>query len=194
MFEAKLVGRGVQLVPLGAEHLPGLRTLELSSELAFRWRHSGQHLSPAEYADAAWHDVLCAFLVFDGAAERGPRGIVTAYQADHVNGHCRVAAARFGPADTPAFAVVRGMTLLFEYLFKGWPFRKLYLEVPEYNLSQIASITEDLCPEEGRLASYCYLDGRYWDWIFLSVSRERWIEGRAPYLGFVRDGSSEQPA
>lgn len=179
--DPKLEARGVRLVPLAPEHLSGLRALELSTELAFRWRHAGAHTSPEQYAASSWNDLLCSFLVFNPADLSSPRGIVSAYQADHANGHCRVAAARFGPSERPALTVMRALVLLFDYLFAGWRFRKLYFEVPAYNLPQFRSAVGQVLVEEGRLNDYVYLNGEYWDWVFLALTRERWAETKSHF-------------
>lgn len=148
--QARLRSRGTTLVPLAPEHLAGLRNLELAQGTAFRWRHGGAHPSPDEFAVGAWTDVLCTFLVFgDRAGE--PRGIVSAYAPDHVNGHCRVGSARFGDSAGPSPTFARGVFLLFDYLFCGWPFRKLYLEVPQFNLDQFGSLTDTIAVDEATL-------------------------------------------
>lgn len=182
---AKLGTESTFLVPLAPEHTAGLRNLELSEELAFRWRHAGAHPSPEQHSASLWADVLCSFLVLDRDNGAAPLGLVTAYQPDHSNGHCRVAAARFGSSTTSGRHVMRGIALLLDYLFRGWPFRKVYFEVPEYNLGQLASGVGSLFVEEARLPDYLFLDGRYWSLSFLTVSRERWPEERERLSRFI---------
>lgn len=186
---ARLESQTTQLVPLAPEHLPALRQLELSEDLAFRWRHAGTHPSPEAYVASTWNDVLCSFLVFSTQDTSSPRGLVSAYQPDHVNGHCRVAATRLGSPRAQNPAVMRGVMMLFDYLFKGWPFRKLYLEVPAYNLEQFESALTAVFTEEGRLSSYTFLDGEYWDLVFLSLSRDHWRDCRARFGRFI-DGAN----
>ncbi len=189
---ARLGTESTFLVPLAPEHAAGLRNLELSEELAFRWRHAGAHPSPEQYSASLWTDVLCSFLVLDKSHDAAPLGLVTAYQPDHSNGHCRVAAARFGPAGPSGRHVMRAVALLLDYLFRGWPFRKIYFEVPEYNLGQFGSGVGSLFVEEARLPDYVFLDGRYWSLTFLTVSRERWPTEREHLSRFIF--GSESPS
>lgn len=184
--QARFHARSTVLVPLAPEHTAGLRNLELSEELAFRWRHGGAHPSPDQYAASVWMDVLCNFLVFDSSSGAGdPVGLVSAYQPDHANGHCRVAAARFIPSATAGRHVLRGAMLLLDHLFRGWPFRKVYFEVPEYNLPQFSSGIGSLLTEEARLDDYLYLDGRYWSMCFLAITREHWASERQRVKSFM---------
>jgi len=172
------------LVPLAPDHLPLLRTAELATDIAFRWRHGGRHPSPEEFYATAWSDVLCSFLIFR-SEDPAPHGIVSAYHADFQNGHCRVAATRLGTERRSATTTVRGLFMLFDYLFKGWAFRKLYLEIPEFNLDQFVSAEVRLFDREGTLVEYCYYDDKYWDLVFLALARKRWVEERQRYARFI---------
>jgi hypothetical protein len=176
------------LVPLAPEHLSALRNLELGDDIAFRWRHGGAHVHPDAYSQSVWDGVLASFLVFDRQNATEPRGLVTAYQADTANGHCRVAATRFGVGTSSSFATIRGLFLLFDYLFKGWNFRKLYLEVPSFNLSQFTSAADHLFDEEARLVDYVFLDGEYWDLVFLALDRAVWRDQRQRLGPFIDGG------
>ena len=190
---SRLRGRFTELVPLAPEHLGRLRSLELEAESVFRWRHGGAHPSPDEYYSSAWSDILCSFLVFNTSDRSKPRGIVTAYHADLRNGHCRIAASRLGEVRRYSLTVSRGVFLLFDYVFRGWNFHKLYLEVPEYNLGQFSSSLESLFVKEAVLTDYCYLDGRYWDLAFLSLTREHWLSERSKLERFIdgRQGAGD---
>lgn len=56
-----------------------------------------------------------------------------------------------------------------------------YFEVPAYNLDQFASAIGRALEEERRLRDHEWLGGRYWDRVYLSLSRERWVGLRARY-------------
>jgi hypothetical protein len=170
--DAMLEARNVRLVPLQPEHLPHLRTFELSDELAFRWRHSGAHPNPDQFAISTFGEALCSFLILSTSG--APMGLVVAYSADLRNGHCRVAATRFGTRRSPSPSFMRAMYLAVEYLFKGWPFRKVYFEVPDFNMHQFRSGLGRLLRLEGTLSEHVYLDRRYWDLHFISISRGDW--------------------
>ncbi len=176
------LGNGhVRLRALGPHDLDWLRAAETDEFLAFRWRLRGGHPSPHDYVDQIWTGALAVFVVEQAGA---PIGIVSAYQADHRNGHCRVAAARLHQDGSMDTSFMAGTALFFEYLFAGWPLRKLYLETPEYNLGQFSSaVDRGLLRVEARLEEFVFLADRYWDMLFLSVSRESWATFRATAVG-----------
>lgn len=173
----------VRLRALDAGDLPWLRAAETDELLAFRWRLRGTHPSPQEFVEQIWQGVLALFVV-ERAGDGAPIGVLSAYQPDHRNGHCRVAAARLEPADSMDTSFMSGMALFFDYLFGGWPFRKLYFETPEFNLSQFASaVDRGLLRVEARLTEFMFLADRYWDMLFLSVDRPNWSEFRESPAG-----------
>ncbi|HEY0638399.1 MAG TPA: hypothetical protein VGD67_12195 [Pseudonocardiaceae bacterium] len=169
------LGNGrVRLRALTPHDLDWLRAAETDEFLAFRWRLRGAHPNPADYLDQLWNGALALFVV-----ERadGPIGIVSAYQADHRNGHCRVAAARLSADEAGDGSFLAGLALFLEYLFTGWPLRKVYLETPEFTLPQFASaVDRGILRVEARLEEFMFLADRYWDVLFLSASRSSWTE------------------
>lgn len=178
------LGNGhVRLRALGPHDLDWLRAAETDEFLAFRWRLRGGHPSPSDYVEQIWGSALAVFVV-EQAADGRPIGIVSAYQPDHRNGHCRAAAARLYPDGSMDTSFMAGISLFFEYLFTGWPFRKLYLETPEYNLGQFSSaVDRGILRVEARLEEFVFLADRYWDMLFLSVSRESWSAFRTTPIG-----------
>jgi hypothetical protein len=129
--------------------------------------------------------------VLDNSTPDEVLGIVVGYDADFRNGHAKVGAARFTDGTAHSLQFVRGAFLFFEYLFRGFPFRKLYLEVPEYNLAQFASGLDSLFELEGSLRAHTWFDDRYWDLHFLALSRDRWrteSTRRARFIGLDLSG------
>lgn len=179
----KLGNGQVRLRALGPHDLDWLRAAETDEFLAFRWRLRGGHPSPHDYVDQIWNGALAVFVVEQASDDR-PIGVVSAYQADHRNGHCRAAAARLYPDGSMDTSFMAGIGLFFEYLFTGWPFRKLYLETPEYNIGQFASaVDRGIMRVEARLEEFVFLADRYWDMLFLSVTRESWAAFRTTAVG-----------
>lgn len=166
----------VSLVPLVPQFMPRLREIELSESLAFRWRHHGRHISPAEHEQVLWAS-LCNFVVL---VKEIPVGLVSAYDEDFANGHCKIAACAFPGAN--GVPVLRGLFLLIDYLFQGWPFRKLYAESVAYNALQFGKHTHAALVEEGRLKEHVFLDGTYHDLILHSIGRDSWRQARAYWL------------
>jgi hypothetical protein len=163
----------VRLRALSLRDTEWLRDAETDEFLAFRWRLHGAHPNPFD-AEQIWVGALALFVV-ERASDASVMGILSAYQADQRNGHCRVAAARLEPGKSMDTGFMSAVAIFFDYLFGGWPFRKLYLETPEFNVPQFASVIDrGLMSVEARLREFVFLSGRYWDMLFLSVSRETW--------------------
>lgn len=172
----------VRLRPLGADDLDWVREAETGEYLALRWRLRGAHPNPRDYADQLWTGTLALFAVERSGGE--PIGILSAYQADHRNGHCRVAAAQLQQDTSMDTSFLAGLALFLDYLFTGWPFRKLYFETPEYNLAQFASaVDRGLMRQEARLEDFVFLADRYWDVLFLSTTRDAWSAFRRSPAG-----------
>jgi hypothetical protein len=185
-----MLGSGsVRLRALGPQDLDWLRAAETSEFLAFRWRLHGAHPSPPDFVEQLWRGTLALFVAEKAGT---PIGVLSAYQADHRNGHCRVAAARLALDGSMDSSFMVGFGLFLEYLFAGWPFRKLYLETPEYNLSQFASaVDRGIFRVEARLEEFIFLADRYWDVLFLSVDRPAWASFKESAAGrhLLRDRS-----
>lgn len=177
-----VLGSGtVRLRALGPQDLDWLRAAETGEFLAFRWRLHGAHPSPPDYVDQLWRGTLALFVAEKAGT---PIGVLSAYQADHRNGHCRVAAARLGLDGSMDTSFMAAVGLFLEYLFAGWPFRKLYLETPEYNLSQFASaVDRGIFRVEARLEEFIFLADKYWDVLFLAVDRDMWSAFKATPAG-----------
>lgn len=148
--------------------------METGEELGYRWRLRGGHPAPGVYEEQLWSGALTLFMV-ESAGSGEPVGILSAYQTDAVNGHCRFAAASFRSHGMGSRAMISASFLAFDYLFRGFPFRQVYLEVPEFNLVQFeSSLSRGLFEREGCLRDYTYLNARYWDLHLLTLKREMW--------------------
>lgn len=123
--------------------------------------------------------VLVQFVSEDRHSGR-PIGLVTAYNADFANGHVFVAMA-LDPSVQRCGWSMFALLLFVEHVFAAFSFRKLYFEVAACNLDQFASAIGRALEEEGRLRDHEWLGGRYWDRVYLSLSRERWGGLRARY-------------
>ncbi len=157
-----------------------LRLIETSSNFAPRWRLRGRTPSPPDWAQSSSSGVLAQFMVVSNR-DRGRIGLVTAFRANFQDGHARLAAVAFDP-QTPSPVMPLAVGLFIDYVFRCWNFRKLYMDVAEYNLPQMASGMARLFTVEGRLSEHYHLDGRYWDKFILSISREAWAEHPKRFL------------
>jgi len=64
--------------------------------------------------------------------------------------------------------------MLISYLFRVWPFRKVYLESIAFNTEQFGNVPASLFVEEARLHDHVFYDGAYWDTVTMAVYREAW--------------------
>jgi len=154
-----------------------------SPRSAFRWRYRGALPPPTQqFVDLLHEGVLAQFIV-EAKADGSAQGLVVAYDAIHEYGTCCVAFQRIGPSVGGGEMFI-GMYHLIEYVFSRWSMRKLYADVPEYNLEYIGGSFGPL-REEARLRECVYYDGRYWDRVFFVVERESWeswAQVARPYL------------
>ncbi|WP_153278485.1 hypothetical protein [Saccharothrix syringae] len=173
------------------DDLDWLRAAETDELPAFRWRLRGGHPSPHDFIDQLWNGLLVMFVV-EKAGDATPIGLLSAYQADQRNGHCRVAGARLTLDGSMDNSFLAGLALFFDYLFGGWPFRKLYLETPEFNLPRFASaVDRGFLVAEARPTAFVFLADRYWDVLFRSVTRESWASTRTSAPGRYLLGTTE---
>jgi hypothetical protein len=182
-----LTGGQVALRPITPADYGPLQTLELSSDLSLRWRFRGSTPSPEQWAHALWNNVLAQYLV---AHNDQPVGLVVAYRAHFQDGYAFVAATRFGPAKRSP-SLILGFGLFLDYVFTCWDFRKLYMEVPEFNYEQFASGEGRFFQIEGRLRDHTRLTGEYWDELTLAIYRDAWETHGRQLLSAAR--SSDRP-
>ena len=121
--------------------------------------------------ESLWSGVLCQFVVED--TRRGlTRGTTVAYNADLNHGHCTVGVAM--TADTLGTGLaVEAFLLLARHLFAVYRLRKLYMEVPEYNLRPLEGAIAPVLVEEGRLREHTYYGGQFWDRLYLAAYPNR---------------------
>ena len=63
-----------------------------------------------------------------------------------------------------------------DMLFKHYNLRKIYTEVYEFNDESIRAHVGAGFEEEARLKDYRFYDGKYWDFITYSISREKFTK------------------
>jgi hypothetical protein len=157
---------------------------------SYRWRFRGATPSPEEFTASFWQGVLAQFIV-DDAQKRGPLGLVVAYRADMRNGFA-YGGFMSGHSTVIGSPIVDGFIVFLSYLFATWPLRKVYFEVPEYNLRGLQSGLDRYCVVEGRLVAYDFHDGRYWDMVIASLSRDAWDRESGRLLSRLGCGEAPQ--
>lgn len=112
------------------------------------------------------------FLIIE--SENQFAGFLASYDYQAVDGHIKVMMyleKKFRRV-TEGLAGIEFVHLLFKY----YNIRKIYTEVYAFNTGSINYQKHIGLKEECRFKEYKYFDGKYWDDIFLTVSREEFYE------------------
>lgn len=181
--------RNTRLVPVTPNHYPMLYEWSTAPAASFRWRFHGGTPSPEQFNEALWSGVLCQFVVSDERS--AAHGLVVCYGADHTNGHAYVGVLGNVHKRVGAAAMV-GFIQLLEHVFTHWSFRKLYVDVAEYNLSEFHHALQRHMNLEATLSDYLFHGGRYWDQLTYSLGREHYFESVRPR--FLPILNSAEPA
>lgn len=165
-----LRGRRFSLVPFTPEYYRPTYALAIEPEISFRWRYHGAIPPYETFQQTLFANVFQQFAV---VADHDPMkfvGLVVAYKAELQDQHVAIAAMMSHAFGAGTFEAV---ALIGRHLFRNWPFRKLYLEIPEFNIPQLRSaVTAGLLREEGRLKAHRYYNEKYWDYVTYAIYRE----------------------
>lgn len=185
----------VQLRPVRISDMDWLFDLETHPSLITRFRLAGRTPSPQEFHQVVWTNVLCQFIVIERATGR-QAGLVLVFNADPFNGVASLALVA-DPEFHDTGIVTDGTVLLLDYVFRTWPFRKLYGESLDFNYRRFGdarSVRFDAAGfwrREGSYKDYYFFDGKYWDKHIVSISRTDWERLRGEALGQVEARASE---
>jgi RimJ/RimL family protein N-acetyltransferase/acyl carrier protein len=171
-------GSRVRLRPVEPTDLSFLYRLATEGETGERWRHRGAVPDPQSFAQRLWDGVLTQSIV-ERLADSRPVGLACAYSANLRDGYVYLA----GVCDTQMLRsglCTQGLMLLADHLFRNWSFRKIYFEATAFNYAQFASGSGRIFVEEARLADHTFYDGRYWDLVLGSLTREAWNQLKLP--------------
>lgn len=169
-----LDGRFARLRPLAQNDYAYLYDLSLSAKNNARWRYRGATPSPERFVSDLWSGVLAQFLI-ETPEPRKRAGLVVAYNADMANGTIYLGVLIDNEHHRKAWPM-EGIMLFVDYLFRNWTFRKVYAETTEFSAAHFSSGAKALFEEEGRLREHQYFQGRYWDYIYYALTRQRWEE------------------
>lgn len=172
--EVLLEGNYARLRPLAQNDYAYLYGLSLSAKNNARWRYRGATPSPERFVTDLWDGVLAQFII-ETPEPRKPAGLVVAYNPDQANGNVYLGVLIDNAYHRKAWPM-EGILMFVDYMFQNWPFRHLYAETTEYSAAHFSSGAKTLFEEEGRLRENTYFQGRYWDYIYYTLTRERWEE------------------
>ncbi|HTU16030.1 MAG TPA: GNAT family protein [Solirubrobacterales bacterium] len=173
----------VWLRPIQPEDYPFLRAAELGGDIGSRWRFRGSTPGPEQWSQSTWASSLAQFIVMS-ANQNQAIGLVSLYDPNFQDGFASVAVAKFSPVDT-SLRIMSATLLFLDYAFTNWRFRKLYFDVPEFNLAQFSAALRSHLSTEARLKDHMFAAGRYWDRFTLSLFREQWEQTRFQFRALI---------
>ncbi|HTU14572.1 MAG TPA: GNAT family protein [Solirubrobacterales bacterium] len=177
----------VWLRPIRPEDYTFLRSLEMSGEIGVRWRFRGSTPSPEQWIQSLWGNSLAQFIAMS-ASDNQAIAMVSLYDANFQDGIASVAVSKFSIEDR-SMRTMSALLLFLNYSFTNWPLRKVYFDVPEFNLEQFGMALKSELKVEAQLKDHMFAAGRYWDRFTLSLFREHWDEVKARYATLI-DGTS----
>lgn len=153
---------------------------------AYRWRFRGATPAPQVFAQQMWDGILCQYACLE--KESGDLlGYVGLYNPNFISEtvYCFAISFDDDPVPSRIGTGAEGLLALLFHGFSSWGFRKVYFEVPEFNLRSIGPSVSRHLREEGRLIQHERLDGRLWDSSILALTGEKWAEVAPRYETFV---------
>jgi hypothetical protein len=88
---------------------------------------------------------------------------------------------------------IQPTALFINYVFVTWNLRKLYMEVPEFNMDTLWSGSGSFFHQEACFREHDYYAGRFWDKYVLAVYRDEMAE-IMPRLGLTASFEAHQPS
>lgn len=181
----------VTMRPIQETDIGRLYSASLAPTTAHRWRFRGHTPSPEEFRRSLFGgSTLAQFMVVPTSGTTEPAGLVSAYSGDLTSKHCYVAFQRTmsgsGGPETRGL-MIEGFLVFVQFLFDHFDLRKVYIELPEYNLDLIGN-GGDPFVIEGELKDHYYFGDRMWSQFILALYRERWEELAPGFRGHWPEG------
>jgi RimJ/RimL family protein N-acetyltransferase len=167
-----LAGKHVRLRAVTQADYPFLVDLQTAPENLIRWRFRGSTLSPEQIVQSLWQGVLAQFLIV--RADTGESvGLVVCYNPEFRHGYAYLAMIIAPKYEMSGWAL-EADAIFLNYLFETFGFRKVYLEVIEFNYHRLASGAGSLFHVEGCLKDHEYHLGHRWHLYTLAIYRDEW--------------------
>lgn len=173
----------VILQPVTPGDYPFLYSLLVGGDVGARWRFRGATPSPDGFERTLWSGVLCQYIARVSPPGE-PAGLAVVFHALMEAGHAEIGLA-FEEKWHRSGVMARAALGLIGHTFRSWPMRKLYARIPAFNIPQIQALTKHGWVEEAQLVDYAFADGRYWDEMIYSLSRESWEQLDSTYGRFA---------
>jgi RimJ/RimL family protein N-acetyltransferase/aryl carrier-like protein len=171
----ELATHAMSLTPVQPDDLGFLYGIAVDPDTSYRWRYRGAPPSIERFAENLWKQVTVQF-VARRTADRHPVGHLVAFASDPGTLHAHVGAV-FIPEYTGTGLAAQAVAMFVRYLFRTFPFRKLYMDIPGFNWPQVSSGEGRLFQVEGILRGHNYYAGRYWDEYVCAIYADQFREG-----------------
>lgn len=170
---ASLATDRIRLRSVEQDDLPVLYAAAIDPQSGYRWRYRGATPSPTAFQETMYHGTLTQLMVEDrsGAAH----GLVAAYNANIDLGHCYLGFYRVRSGVASQGEMTEGFCLFLDYIFRTWPFKKIYCELPEYSLGFVTGYDADIVKQEGCFVDHYYHDGAFHDLITIAIYRDPFL-------------------
>jgi RimJ/RimL family protein N-acetyltransferase len=166
-------GRWTSLRPVSPADYGFLFDLFTAPAVLHSWNLRGRVPSFEEFPTVLWDRVLTQFMIIQRATGE-PIGLASLYSPDFKNRFVKFALI-VSPTERGVGWALEGAALAIEYAFVNWDFRKVFIEVLEFNVESLGLAgLPDTCVEEGRYREFEYYEGRYWDLVVYGVTRDAW--------------------
>ncbi len=186
--EGHLTGRQVSLRPVVPRDYEALYTMAASDSNNFRWRLRGSTPDPEHFKQQLWTGTVLQFVLHRGPAGQ-PLGLVSLYGEDSPAGFAKFAVLLHPEARGRAWPI-EAVSRFLDYAFVVRSLRKIYIEVPEFNLPLMERGLKRFFETEAILRDYCAFDGRLWEQHILSTTRAKWFEASPTAKYLTRDSAS----
>ncbi len=160
----------VRLRPLREPDFPLLYEASVSPSSSFRWRFRGSVPNRQQFLQMLEADVFVQMMCEDRLANV-PLSLNVLYSVEPWAQSCYLGYIGV-PGASDSMQRTGGLVLLLAYGFATWPLRKIYLEVPGFNVALLESLPRDVVREEGRLRDHYWHEGAWHDKVLLAIYRE----------------------
>jgi len=163
----------VALVPCENPHVPSLFRIVTQPANLIRWRTHGAMISSEEFVRSISASDSETFAVVETASSR-PVGLASVYGTNLRHGYAYIGIVIDDELVGGSYGAEAG-TLLINYLFENFPFRKLYMEVPEFTAPSVESRMPESFVKEAHYRRHFTAMGALWDLFIYAVYREPWL-------------------
>jgi RimJ/RimL family protein N-acetyltransferase len=176
-------GSIVQLRPVIPADYQHFYMAAMSPGQAHRWRFRGRTIAPDQFERTFFDGVLAQYSIVN--RDNGDLlGLAVAYNSDLSAGYTYLGLLRIPSIRRPRGAGIEGAMLMIEYLFRNFPLRKLYFEVPTYNLDLVQSLVDSqLAVQEGVLHDHFFFEEGFVDQHIIAIYKATWRQRLDSWFG-----------